>query len=344
MLTLGDIQTAQFQQASGFCTTRPEFLELVNDAVDGLMRRGDWPGTLVPVRLCVRNGCVTFPRYVGEVRKVNNCTSSVAMRNVWYQFLEHGHPWGPNYEYAWNWSWRGSCGAQMQMLAQYRAPTYNDIYGDNCYVRVYPMAQEDEGATVTIFGTDNNNQPLMTRTDGVWSEGITLTIPANGGYASSSTPVSKIERVVKSVTQNKLNLFAYDATNDVLYDLASYEPSETSPNYLRYQLQGGVPATNTSDCAGSNCSCQTTIIALVKLQQVPLAVSNDLVVIDNRHALLNAIRALKSEEAGNYPQALTQWKVAVESLNRDAENSSPDFQFSAKSLVFGGRQLTNRQF
>lgn len=341
MLTLADIQTAQFQQASGFCPTRLEFLELVNDVVDELMRRGDWPGTLLPIRVCVRNGCITWPRYVGEVRALNSCSASIPVRGQWYEFMEHGHDYGRGAESFYvGWGFRGAP-IGSQGLFQYRAPTYNDIYGPNCYVRVYPMAQEDVGATVTIFGTDNDNQPLMTRTGEVWTEGIVLTIPAGGAYASSEIPVSRIDRVVKSVTQNKLNLFAYDATNDVLFDLAAYEPSETNPSYLRYRLDGGDSST-WNNCSTTANNCSRTIVALVKLQKVPIRVATDLVLINNRKALLNGVRAMKSEEAGNIPQAQLQWKVAIETLNRSLEDSEPDQQISIQNNIFGGRTMTNQ--
>ncbi len=341
MLTLLDIQTAQFQQASGFCTTRPEFLELVNDVVDELMRRGDWPGTLLPIRVCVRNGCITWPRYVGEVRALNSCNASIPVRGQWYEFMEHGHNYGGGAQTFYNgWGWRGGC-INSQALFQYRAPTYNDIYGPNCYVRVYPMAQEDVGATVQIFGLDQYNQPLMTRTNGVWSEGITLTIPANGGYASSEIPVSRIDRIVKSITQNKLNMFAYDATNDVLFDLAAYEPSETNPNYLRYRLEGGDGPFVSGNCTTAT-NCSRSIVALVKLQPIPIKVPSDLVLINNRKALLNGVRAMKSEEAGNIQQAQLQWRVAIETMQRSLEDAEPDRQIAIRDNVFGGITFSNQ--
>jgi hypothetical protein len=149
MITLTDLQTPQFMQAAGFCTGDVKFLEILNDAVNELLIRGDWPGTLVPIRVCIKNGCVTWPRYVGQVRKINNCNASVPIGNQWFQFMEHGHSRGPEAWYN-SWGWRGGCidgAANMQ----FRAPTYNDVYGTDCYLRVYPMAQEDAGATVKIF-------------------------------------------------------------------------------------------------------------------------------------------------------------------------------------------------
>lgn len=335
MLTLADIQTQQFQQASGFCPTSDNFLELINYVIDELMIRGDWDGTLVPIQVCVKNGCATWPNYVDQVRAINSCTQSVPVRNQWFQFMEHGHSTGAESFYN-SWAWRGGC-INSQALMQFRAPTYNDPYGQNCYLRIYPLAPEDADATVQVFGLDANGQPLMTHNDdGTWTDGITITVALP--YGSSAVTVSKIDRVVKQVTQNRLRLYAYDSVNDWLYDLATYDAWETNPSYLRYQIYTG--AWNYGSCS----TCQTAIVALVKLKQIPVRVSTDLILIDNVRALLNGIRAAKSEAAGAIDQSQGQWQCAIESLNRSLENSNPDQQFSAKNNVYGGRTFANRMF
>lgn len=347
MLTLADIQTPQFNQAAGFCPTESNFLELLNDTVQELMRRGDWDGTIVPVRVCVKRGCVTWPRYVSQVRKLNTCAASAPVQNVWYAFMEHGHERGPSAWYN-TWPWRGSCIDTTQMLNQGRAPTYNDVYGTDCYLRVYPMAPEDAGKTVTVFGLDGDGNPLMTRdeTTGEWSEGIVITIPTidpDTAYGSSAVTVSRIDRIVKEVTQNGLRLYAYDSVNDWLFDLATYEPSETNPSYLRYYLSGCNTPWNYAACRAC-CESQQSVVALVKLKQLPIKVSTDLILIDNRRTLLNGIRAMKSEEAGNIPQANGQWAVAIEGLNRQLEDSAPDASFATRNNVLGGRVFTNQAF
>ncbi len=329
MLTLKDIQTSQFQAAAGCCVTSPDFMELVNDTIDEYMRRGDWNGTLIPIRVCVKNGCVTWPRYVGEVRKINFCVSSAPVFTVWHEFLEHGYGCNSGV-----YGWRGWCGEERKMTMQFRSPVYNDIYPSLSTIRVYPMCQEDAGATVTLFGLDRYNQPLKENIGGVWRDGVTITV-ANP-FGSTSVFVNKIDRVVKSVTQCKLNMYAYDAERDVLWDLASYDPSETSPDYLRYQLSGGW---SPSGCSGS---CNQSIIALVKLQNLPIKVATDLVIINNRRALLQGIRAMKVEQSNG--DATKLWLSGIESLNRGLENSSPDSDFAAQDGVFGGRTLSNRMF
>lgn len=334
MLTLSQIQNSSFQTASGFCTTSPDFLEIVNDVIPRLANRGDWPGFLLPVRLCISNGCVTFPRYVAQVRRMNACKSTIPMRNNWHEFLEYK---GNRHMH----EWQGWCGQERSATMQYRAPTYNDIYGPNCTVRVYIDVQADIGAGVQIFGTDNNNQRLQTKNaDGSWSEGITITaaIP----FGSSSTFVSRIDRVVKPITQGNVRLYAYDSVANVLFDLAVYESSEVNPSYLRYQVEAG----HQFGQYGCQSGCQKTIIALTKLQFIPVSVPSDgLIFLDGAvGALRLAVKARKMEDASNMSAAQGFWASAISELNRCAEDASPDDQASVVNNVFAGRRFRNRAF
>ena len=329
MLTLADIQTSAFQTASGFCPTSQDFLDMVNQTIPRLLQRGDWPGTLMPVRVSVRNGQVTWFRNVGQVRSMHACRGNIPVRPVWYEFLEYR---GGRHQ------WEGERGRERHMTMQYRAPTYQDIYGPNCTVRLYIDAQEDLGATVQIFGTDNNNQPLRTNNgDGTWSDGVTITAAtqSDGLYGSTSTFVSRIDRVVKSKTQSTARLFAYDSVQHVLFDLAVYEPSETVPSYLRYQLDGGRPGP----------TCQESVIALVKLKFLPVSSPTDgLIFLEGAQgALLHGFRAVKREEAGDTQGATSFWKLAVEELNRGLEDQDPEGPVAVNN-VFAGRSFSNHLF
>ena len=300
---------------------------MANQVIPRLLQRGDWPGSLMPVRVMVRNGQVTWFRYVGQVRSMHSCRGNIPVRPVWYEFLEwHGH----RHHHAWE-GWRER---ERQMTMQYRAPSYNDIYGPNCTVRLYVDAQEDVGATIQLFGADNNNQPLRTNNgDGTWSDGVTIT--AQIPFGSTSTFVSRIDRVIKSKTQSTARLYAYDATQNALYDLAVYEPSETVPSYLRYQLDGGRPGA----------TCREAIIALVKLKFLPVSASTDgLIFLEGAQgALLHGFRAVKREDAGDIQGASGYWKSAVEECNRQLEDADPDGPV-VENNVFAGRTFRNHLF
>lgn len=334
MMTLSSVQIPSFQTASGYCTTSADFLGIVNQIIPRLANRGDWPGWLLPIRVCVRQGCVTWPRYVNQIRKANTCRHTVRMRNVFYEWLDYQ---GPRHLHAWQ-SWLSH---ERNLVAQFRAPFYSDIFGLNSTIRVVPMVQADIGKTVTFFGTDTNNQPLRTNNgDGTWSEGIT--VAAALPFGSTSTFIGHIDRTRKDLTQGNLLIYGYDSVQNAMYDLAVYEPSELNPSYLRNQLDGG----HHHGQSGCNTGCQETIIALVKLKFIPVMVPSDgLIFLDGSEgALLHAIRAVKREEAGDPAGARGFWTMAVEELNRQLEDFSPDDSFSAVNNVFAGKTFRNKCF
>lgn len=331
MITFSDVQNSSIKDVTGCTSTSSKFAQIINEVCERLLQRGDWTGTLLPIRVCMSAGCVTWPRYVGQVRRMNSCHQAIEMRNQWYEFLKYK---GENRHNDWQ-SW---CGRERSMKMQYRAPTYNDIYGPYCTLRVIPMVAQDVGASVTFFGTDNNNQPLMTQTNGVWTQGITVKAAFPYGESVNQYYVSHIDRVVKTTTQGNLMVYAYDTVQKTMFDLAVYEPSETNPSYLRYSLDG--------EHARPSCNarCAETIIALVKLQFVPVSSPTDLVLIDNIGALKFGVKAWKREEADDFGGAGTLWSAAIEQLNRQIENENPDDTFSSMNNVFAGREFRNQMF
>src|SRR5690349_22789879 len=88
MLQLSDVQADKgVQSVAGFCPTSDELIELVDASTRRLMRRGDWFVTAIPIYVCVFNGCICWPRYVGQVRRLHMCNSQIPVRNLWYQFM-----------------------------------------------------------------------------------------------------------------------------------------------------------------------------------------------------------------------------------------------------------------
>ena len=330
MLTLADIQTPRFQTAAGYGTSSTEFLEIVNDVIDELIRRGDFSETVIPIRFPINYGFMTFPRWVGQVRKMKGHRQHINMRNVWWEFLDGTNrrcDWGSD---AW-WGWRGD---DLNMEMQYRAPTFTNVPGAGNYLQFSVTEAADYGATATIFGLDSNNQPLQTLNgDGTWSQGITLA--AVNPYAQSTVFVSAVERVVLSATNSTKTLSAYNPTTAVTTQLAVYQANETNPSFLRYKLVGG----NGFWC---NNSCPQSAVILVKLANLPVLNPTDLIIINNRGALLDGIRAVKLEDAEDASGSILQWKKAVEKLNRQLENDEPEDQFSAANNTFGDSGVGHR--
>lgn len=335
MLTYLDCkQDEGLLSVAGGCSNASRFAYLVNASVRQLMRRGDWLGTVTPIQVCVKNGCLVMPRYVGAVRKLNLCTRCVGhsgmrpvpLHNDWYQFIEprsYRHEFGSH------------CGHEPVMFSEGRAPTYNSIFGDGRLVRAYPRCQADIGKSVRIFGVDTGNQPLRIRNpDTTWSDGIVITL--GDPFGSTSTYVRRIDRVVKDVTQCQVFLYAYDPVADVLEDLAIYDPGETSPDYAKYKL-------NTQQ-GRSCCGTAHSVVALVKLNFFPARFDTDLVLIDNLDALKLEIQSIRAGEAGDR-NLMKEFQIdAISELNRQLEDAFPDDTFTAENRVFGDTTLTQQCF
>jgi hypothetical protein len=315
LLTLKEARESSLADIASACPSSAKFASLLNEATERLLRRGDWEKTVVPIYVCVRRGCVTFPRYVGSVRKANVCSHSVPLNNNWYSFLDFdaGRNWRSCYWYGW-------LGSQLQMTQTYPAPTFDDIYGDGRLVRVYPQANADVGRTVKIFGLDNHGQELKTReNDGSWTPGITITIAKP--FGSSSVFVRKIERVIKDETTGPVSMFAYNADGDFLEPLATYEPSETNPEYVRFRITGGWPGCGSGE---SSCSETMPLVAMVKLRFVPAKLDTDLVLVDNLQALKEMIQSIRYAEQGEVALASQFEARAIRELNMGLRNSGDD--------------------
>lgn len=316
LLTLDEARASALRKISSSCPQSQDFLSLLNEATRRLMRRGDWRNTVVPIYVCVRKGCVTFPRYVEEIRKANLCNNYVPVRNGWYTFLDFNA--GRNWSACGWWGWLGQ---ETRLTQTHDAPTFSDIAGEGRLVRVYPQANADIGKTVKLFGVDNNDQPLRTidGTTGLWSEGITITMAAP--FGSSSTFVRRIDRVLKQETTAPVTMYAYNSDADVLEELATYDPGETNPVFIRYNLS--------ADCgygteSGASCSEAKPLVALVKLRFVPVKTGTDLVLVDNLDALKEMIQSVKLGEAGNPEEAAKFEARALRELNMGLRNGGDD--------------------
>lgn len=339
MLSLLDTRNSPgIKRVLGKCSGGQAAVDLINEATRRLLRRGDWIETVVPVFLCVYNGCLVMPRYVLEVRELNLCNREIPVRNGWWEFLS----WNQNYPANWN-AWIGSwCGQSGGLNAQGMSPVFQDIQGEGRTVRAYPRCLADIGKTMRIFGMDNNGQPLITKnvTTGEITQGALLTI-ANP-FGSTSTFVRSIDYIVRDQTTCIVDVYAYNATTNLLEELAHYQPTETTPTYSRYKLNVAWPY-GASTCS-SPCNGRKGVVAMVKLRFVEAEQDYDLVMVPNVDALKLMIQAINREDANDWQNARELEKQAIEILNREIESQSPDDQFSVGVNTLGPGVFSNQCF
>lgn len=331
LITLGEAKASRILQVAAACSDSAEFSSLVNEATRKLMRRGDWSGVIQPIQVCAYRGCIVFPRFVGQIRKLNVCKHPTAIRNFWYEFFDH---------VGWNHNQNRWCGSQLKMIAKGQSPVFQDILADNRTLRAYPQVREDIGKTLRIFGVDSNGMPLRTHNaDGTWSDGIIITLALP--FGTSATYVRSIDRVLKDATQGNVFLFAYDATADVLENVATYEPSETNPSFSRYTLHSHCCNGTTGDTG--TCGDLKSIVALIKLRFVPAQADTDLVLIDNLDALKLMIYSVKKEEAGDRDSARAYEADAIRELNLQLRDDFPEDQMPVDLGEFAGTSIGFQQ-
>lgn len=327
LTTLGQARSSALRNISGACVNSPEFLSLLNEATRRLMRRGDWVGTVVRIQVCAYRGCLTFPRYVGKIRKVNLCNSPLTMRNLWWDFL--------SYDVKLNNVCSGtSCVSECNMIYTGKSPVFDDVRGDGRLIRAYARCQADYGKTLTVFGVDENNQDLMTQNvDGTWSQGATITM--GNPFGSTAVFVRRIDRILKDETQCPVDVFAYYAATDSLEPVGYYEPSETNPDYERYKLS--IPnCACTANVSSDDCGCKHSIEALVKLRFIEAKVDSDLVLIENLDALKDMMQSIKFREAGDSKTANEFEQSAIRELNLDIADQNTEDNISVSNEPFRG--------
>lgn len=345
MLTFKDVKDSSIANVAGYCTDSQEFAFLVNDACRRLLRRGDWVGTVQPIHMCAKRGCLVMPRYVQSIRKINVCNVPLTMGNLWYNFINNRDLCHPR------WGWHSACDAGGLLTAQGQTSTYQDIMADGRVIRAYITAIEDVGKVIRFFGVDNGNQPLRCdNLNGTWSDGAPLAL--GWPYTTLSLPynpnsyVRRIDRVTKDVTQGQVLVYAYDAVNNMLEDIAIYDPGETTPTYARYQLNvGRIGCSNTLSLTACCNTTVSSIVALVKLRFIPAKFDTDLVIVDNLDALKDMVQSVKLREAGDPDASFKMEASAVRELQRDLEDNYPDDTFSAQNYPVGtGVSFSNQCF
>lgn len=314
---------------TGVCGDSTKFLYYLNTAIQRLLIRGDWFGTLFRVEVCVHDNCVVWPRQVGKIRALKICKESALVQNQWFSFM----PYQP-----------GQCCARELATSDYVAeqrglsPVFRQIPcgAANWYVRLYIERQADIGKTCTIYGEDTNGQILRSiKADGIYSEGVTIvaTVP----YISTAIPIRRVTRVFfNEPFAGNARLYGYDADADVLHDIGLYEPGETEPAYVYSRILGG----NRTRLSGTSGCCCKSLEALAKINPDPLRIDTDLLQIQNLEAVKMAIQSVRKEEAGDMVTSRERMNAAVAEMNRWDEDWQPTDQIPINIYPFGGARLS----
>lgn len=293
------------------------------------MRRGSWWGCVRRLHGCIYNSCVVWPRTVGTVLALNRCGHSIPPKNYWYGFdsvlpedVNNHNRFGDR------------CWGDVAAVDHGTTPVFNQIPCLNDrYVRFYPSQPTDVGKTITIFGIDTNGQVIRSkRSDGTFQDGIVLVLALP--YVQTAFLVRSLGRVIKDPTDGPVHGYQFDGAT--LYNLASYDSSETLPDYRQSKIVSGCCVTGAS-------GNPSQISALVKLAFVPVVNDDDQVLIDNVDALALAMQSIKESDAYDSEGAEKLMLRAVHVLNLQLRESLPIDSIPTKVSYHGTAHLWKRK-
>lgn len=288
MLLVSDIYE-EAEEIFGHCSER-KLLRWITDSVQLLANKGEIDPLVGMVDVCVHGKCVTLPREVETVLQVNICGHPTRGRDE--QFIFHLN--GPG---------EGCQSCDYSWVNEGNFFTYRDI---QCPVKLIAFVenQEDEGAELRVFGFDEQNRPLRTNANGVWSDG--LLVPTIFSYAlpASSDPlVSRITGIVKSRTVANLRLSSFDNSTSTGTLLGIFEPDETKPQYRRIRLN----------------HCGPWVRIMYRKRSLELISQNDRILLHSRPALILAMHAINKYREADLGTAV-QFEAQATRLLTEREN------------------------
>lgn len=296
-------QTANWVQFLGMDSSDPRWLLLLNEALQRLVAMPQpWCGKVQSYRFCANSSCITCPRQFETIEVMDICNQPYQIRNQWFEYLENG----PGYART------KMCGITDAFDRGRGFVMFDDIRVAS-KIRLYPQFNSDVGKVVNIRGFDSVGQEVLTDNGTTIGENITIASP----YVDSVTTwmPQVFREVILPRRAGYLRCYSYDASlppppasptssDTPLTALASWEPTETIPNYRRYFIPTLSVAT-TKGCGCSNglstpSSCNKyTVTIMAKLAFIPIESELDVLPLTSAPAIKLAMLSVLKQERGD---------------------------------------------
>lgn len=274
---------------------------------------------------------ITLPREIARLDSMAICQEIVPVQNQFYEYLRFGNGTMPK-----------TCTWQTSVATAYtrnNVPTWTDLANAPQGIRVYSTDPADAAGALRLLiqGTDQNGMTVYSL-DGpnqVQGEYVTFTTP----FADSLYQWNSITGIQKDVTTGTISIYQVDPTTGAEVFLLTMAPGEQSASYRRYYL-GGLPASCTSQCAGT--SAFLTVSAIAKLEPIPVTVDQDYFLIQNTEALIEEAQAIRLGEMDSdtaKKESLFHHGQAIRLLNGELRHYLGYDQPSISLKVFGANKL-----
>lgn len=282
-------------KALGNCPDDYAFRRLT-DAVNLLANKNVFNPTLGELAVCVCNNFATLPPEVKTVLGITVDGCPAILRDQWFIYSINGP---------------GDTGFTPFSFAQVLGHDFCTIRDPESAVKLGARIRNasDQNKQLRIFGWDANGERILSSgPDGNKEDGFLVPLVFGRVLVNSEAPaIAKIDRVYKDETSDMVDLFAIDPTTlEATSLLGRYRPKETAPSYMRIR----VPEKQ---------------VVRVKYKRRVFDVEDQYtwLPIENRQALIHAIRAVKFYLDGKYGSGQEAEGFAVRVSREEKQAEEP---------------------
>jgi len=284
---------------------------------------GSW--ARIVFNVATPNTTITTPRSVARLERLDVCKHPVKIQNEFYEFLDFSRGLEP----------KTVCN-NLETYERGTFPTFSDIVPRNKVVRAFITTADDIGRRVLYQGTDQNALTIYS-TDGL-SKILGIFVVLASPFVDSPMEITALTGIQKDVTTGPVQFFEVDVTTGNQRLILTMEPSETVAAYRRYFVNG-IPSICCDGCAPQ-------VVALAKLELIPVKEDTDYLLIQNIEALIlecQAIRHSKMDSDAAKQQSAVEHRDAIRLLQGELVHYEGKDRPAIVYKPFGSARLEHRR-
>lgn len=291
-ITLGMLKAQLKNKSQGYSVTSPDdaFISDVNQVAERLINSGKWQGNIERVSFATVVSFITLPpQFVSCLGGTFNRCFPVPIWSQFHQYMENG-PGMFNENCFWPW--------QLIDMGD-TFSTQLDVVAPGPLLLKSNAA--DNTAICRVFGDDAlTGEPVYDPATGFLGEPVALSAPS----VTTTHQFASVTGFQKPSTKQPVNLWVSPSSGSP-YQIGTYQPWETNPQYHRYQT-GNV---------NSNTEILPAVSVLCQRRYLPVFSDTDWVYPGNMGAFKFGLQALNFENLNRTNDAIAQWEYAYKLMN-----------------------------
>lgn len=260
-------------------------------------RNEGWFGSFAEIAFNVSQATpyITLPREIARLEAINVCNVPVPIRNSFYEYLTFGNGRMPKDNV-----WRQDNGILTGAFMRNNVVTFTEMTNAPQYIVAYITDAQDVGKRSLVDGLDSSGNPIYS---------LDVTQNVTGTYLTFQTPstitpmtLSQLLGIQKDITVGEVRYYQHNpATGDETL-LLTMQPGETTASYRRYYLHNlprtccAIDSLAAGGCAPTPSTTTIQVMALAKLELIPVAVQTDYLLIQNLEAIIEECQSIRYSE------------------------------------------------